>query len=215
MIRIGITEDQTLIRESLAIVLNLQEDVQVLWTATNGSEAVYEVNREPVDVILMDLRMPGMDGVSTMRAIRTLHPDVKMIVLTTFHHEEWMIDALNAGAVACFLKEIPPQLLMAAIRGLVSGSWKPEEWTPEWRKYAPEIQFQVHGRAVDSATEKLTVRELGVLRAMCHGRSNMEIATTMYLTEGTIKNYVSGIYQKLGVRHRAEAINFARKNGLC
>lgn len=215
MIRIGIAEDQALIRESLAIVLNLQEDVRVLWTATNGSEAVKAVGEEQVDVILMDLRMPGMDGISAMRTIRTVQADVKMIVLTTFHHDEWMIDALNAGAVACFLKEIPPQLLMDAIRRLLTGSWDPGEWTPEWRKYAPEIQFQVHGLVVDSTTQTLTVREVEVLRAMCRGRTNTEIATTMYLTEGTVKNYVSGIYQKLGVRHRTEAIHLARKRGLC
>jgi two-component system, NarL family, response regulator DesR len=215
MIRVGVAEDQALIRESLAIVLNLQEDVQVLWTAANGSEAVQAVNRAVVDVILMDLRMPIMDGVAAMQRIRTLYPDVKMIALTTFHHDEWLIDALNAGATACFLKEIPPLLLVDAMRRLLAGMFEPDEWTPEWRKYAPDIQFQVRSRDVKYASEILSARELEVLRAMCNGHTNAEIATMLYLTEGTVKNYVSAIYEKLGVRHRAEAIHTAHKNGLC
>ncbi|GMA51331.1 DNA-binding response regulator [Alicyclobacillus contaminans] len=215
MIRIGIAEDQALVRESLAIVLGLQPDVEVAWTAVNGAEAVDAANREPVDVVLMDLRMPGMDGVSAMRAIRTRHPHVQMIVLTTFHHDEWMIDALNAGAAACFLKEIPPHLLMDAIRRILSASWVPEEWSPEWRKYAPEIQFEVRGRFRGMAMDTLTARELEVLRVLCQGRTNAEIASVLYLTEGTVKNYVSGIYSKLGVRHRADAIRIAREKGLC
>jgi two-component system, NarL family, response regulator DesR len=215
MIRVGVAEDQALIRESLAIVLNLQEDVQVLWTAANGSEAVQAVNRAVVDVILMDLRMPIMDGVAAMQRIRTQYPDVKMIALTTFHHDEWLIDALNAGATACFLKEIPPLLLVDAMRRLLAGTFEPDEWTPEWRKYAPDIQFQVRSRDAKYASETLSARELEVLRAMCNGQTNAEIATMLYLTEGTVKNYVSAIYEKLGVRHRAEAIHTARKNGLC
>lgn len=213
MIRIGIAEDQALVRESLAIVLNLQPDVQVRWTTENGADTVYRVAEDPVDLVLMDLRMPGMDGVSAMKTISKQHPDIKMVVLTTFHHDEWIIDAMNAGAVACFLKEIPPQMLIDAIRLILSGDWDPEGWTADWRKYAPEVQFHLQLQR-DSTADLLTPRELNVLRALCEGKSNAEIGASLYLTEGTVKNYVSGIYHKLGVSHRAAAIRFARDHGI-
>ncbi|QHT59806.1 response regulator transcription factor [Paenibacillus lycopersici] len=216
MIRIGIAEDQTLIRESLAIVLGLEIDIEVSWTAATGAEAVSRMASEPADVVLMDLRMPGLDGASAMRRIRSQTPEARFIVLTTFRHDEWLMEAIDAGAAACLLKEVPPELLIEAVRGVVRGDWDPERWTPDWRKYAPELQFRMRlsSPSIAGGPDALSSRELSILGKLCAGATNKEISADLHLTEGTVKNYVSALYAKLGVRHRAEAVKIARERAL-
>jgi two-component system response regulator DesR len=213
MIRIGIAEDQALIRESLAIVLGLEPDMEVVWTAATGVNAVSQVDGHPVDIVLMDLRMPDMDGVTAIRRIVKLHVRPRILVLTTFHHEEWLMEAIDAGAAACLLKEIPPPLLVTAIRQIVHGEWEPAAWTADWRSYAPQIQFRMRLSAsrTDQDLDALTLREMEIVRRICSGDSNKEIAVGLHLSEGTVKNYVSAIYLKLGARHRAEAVRIARE----
>lgn len=215
VIRLGIAEDQTLVRESLAIVLGLEPDFRVEWTAENGSQALRRLESSPVDVVLTDLRMPELDGVQFIRRGKALGLDCVYIVLTTFHQDEWLVEALVAGAAACFLKEIPPCLLSTAIRQMVAGQFDRETWSPDWRRYAPVVQFQArvdHPQA--HGQEILTPRELELLRRLAAGETNAEISSALHLSEGTVKNYVSAIYAKLGVRHRAEAIVVARQRGL-
>lgn len=219
MIRVGIAEDQALIRESLAIVLGLEADIEVSWTAVTGVETIANLKAAPVDVILMDLRMPEMDGVSAIRHIQKIEdiiPKPRVIVLTTFHHDEWLIDALNSGATACFLKEIPPRLLAQALRDIVAGEWHPSLWSEDWRKFVPEIQFSLRfkEKLTEPNSEYLTTRDLDILRKLCAGATNGEIAASLHLSEGTVKNYVSTLYSKLGVRHRAEAVKLAHDRGL-
>jgi two-component system response regulator DesR len=218
-IQIGIAEDQALIRESLAIVLGLESDIEVRWTAETGSEAVSKLKETPVDIILMDLRMPQMDGVSAMKYIQKDEEIIKkptIIVLTTFHHDEWLIDALGVGAEACFLKEIPPNLLARAIREIVAEEWDPALWGGDWRKYVPEIQFSIRSKEnlIEGGHEYLTARDMDILRKLCSGATNGEIAAVLHLSEGTVKNYVSSLYVKLGVRHRAEAVKLAYEKGI-
>jgi two-component system response regulator DesR len=219
VITIGIAEDQALIRDCLAFVLGLEKDVEVRWTAINGLEALAKIKEQPVDIVLMDLRMPEMDGVTAIQQIHKNISNVKkplMVVLTTFHHDEWLVDALSAGAAACFLKEIPPQLLIQALRDITSGRWDPAEWSADWRKYVPEIQFKTNIKhKLEDSNESLTSRDLDILRKLCVGSTNSEIAFGLHLSEGTVKNYVSKLYEKLGVRHRAEAVRFARDRGIC
>jgi two-component system, NarL family, response regulator DesR len=219
LITVGIAEDQALIRDCLAIVLGLEKDVEVRWTASNGLEALAKIKEQPVDIVLMDLRMPEMDGVTAIQQIHKEISNVKkplMVVLTTFHHDEWLVDALSAGAVACFLKEIPPQLLILALRDIISGHWDPAEWSEDWRKFVPEIQFKTKIKhKSEENNENLTSRDLDILRKLCAGSTNSEIALGLHLSEGTIKNYVSTLYAKLGARHRAEAVRFARDRGIC
>jgi two-component system, NarL family, response regulator DesR len=213
--RIAIVEDQALVRESLAVVLGLESDVVVAWTAATGAEAIELAAEAPVDVLLMDLRLPDMDGVTALRRIDIARSQTAALILTTFPHDEWLLEALQAGAVACFSKEIPPRLLMDAIRRIVAGRFDPEEWSPQWRRFAPEIQFRV--RPVpghSSEPDALTGREVEILRQICAGATNGEIAAHLHLTEGTVKNAVSQLYAKLGVRHRAEAVAAARDRGL-
>lgn len=222
MIRIGIAEDQALVRESLAVVLGLEPDATVGWTAATGAEAVQQATASPVDVLLMDLRLPDMDGVTAIRRIAPASHGTRVAILTTFPHDEWLLEALQAGAVACFSKEVPPRLLMDAIRRIVGDRWDPAQWSPDWRRYAPEIQFRVRtgpsspaaGLGLAPSGETLTPREVELLRRLCAGATNGEIAANLSLSEGTVKNYVSQLYAKLGVRHRAEAIATARSRGL-
>jgi two-component system response regulator DesR len=226
MICLGIAEDQALVRESLAIVLDLEEDLNIVWKVESGTQAVRVMRSHPVDVVLMDLRMPDMDGVTASKQIFSQTESVHIIVLTTFDHDEWILDAIHAGVACCFLKEVPPKLLIEAIRLIYSGNFQPEHWTEDWRKYAPEIQFNaklgtnntlkqqsVH-RPIKLGQEHFTHRDLEILRRMGQNMTNIEIAQALFLTEGTVKNYVSNLYQKMGVRNRSEAIRIAKDKGL-
>lgn len=216
MTRIGIVEDQALVRESLAVVLGLATDVTVPWTAGTGAEALQQAAAKPVDVLLVDLRLPDMDGVTLIRRLAPASSGTVALVLTTFPHDEWLLDALQAGAAACFSKEVPPGLLLDAIRRIKAGNWRPEAWAPDWRRYAPEIQFRARrsGAPGDPTRSTLSPREVELLRQICGGATNGEIAAALSLSEGTVKNYVSQLYAKLGVRHRAEAVTAARERGL-
>ncbi|NRD77750.1 response regulator transcription factor [Bacillus sp. BRMEA1] len=221
MIKIGMAEDQALVRESLAIVLGLEHDMEVVWEAANGLQAVNALKENKADIVLMDLRMPELDGVSASKQISIVSPETKIIILTTFDHDEWILDALHAGASFCFLKEIPPKLLIEAIRCVYHQQFHPDSWSPEWRRYAPEIQFKAKvsrtyasSEAVVIENEFLTSRELEVLKRIGSGQTNSEIAKALFLSEGTVKNYVSSLYYKIGVKNRNEAIRLARKLGL-
>jgi two-component system, NarL family, response regulator DesR len=226
MIRIGIAEDQALVRESLAIVLDLEKDMNIVWKAESGTRAVEMMLSHPVDVVLMDLRMPDMDGVMASKQIFSKSDFVHIIVLTTFDHDEWILDAIHIGADCYFLKEVPPKLLIEAIRLIHSGNFQPEQWTENWRKYAPEIQFRakldtnhslkqqsVH-RQTHIGQEHFTHRDLEILRRIGQNMTNLEIAQALFLTEGTVKNYVSNLYQKMGVKNRSEAIRYVKDKGL-
>jgi DNA-binding NarL/FixJ family response regulator len=223
MIKIGIAEDQALVRESLAIVLGLEQDMVVVWEAANGLQAVKAMNKSMVDIVLMDLRMPDLDGAAATKQISSLSLNTKVIILTTFDHDEWILDAIHAGASFCFLKEIPPKLLIEAIRCIHHQQFNPDGWTSKWRRYAPEIQFKAKvGRLSSNVStvttaignEVLTQRELEILKRIGDGQSNIEIAKALFLSEGTVKNYVSGLYNKIGVKNRNEAIKLARTIGI-
>ncbi|MBS4174957.1 response regulator transcription factor [Bacillus sp. FJAT-49736] len=218
MIQIGIAEDQALVRESLAIIIDLEQDMKVIWKAATGAQALNMFSESPVDVVLMDLRMPDLDGVSATRKISALSKTAQTIVLTTFDHDEWILDALHAGAVSCFLKEVPPHLLINAIRLIYQCEFEPEKWSKEWRKYTPEIQFKAkRNLAINTSfmdLKPLTNREMDILKRMEAGQSNSEIAKALFLSEGTVKNYVSNLYSKIGVRTRGEAAKFARDRGI-
>lgn len=223
MIKIGIAEDQALVRESLSIVLDLEKDLTVLWMAETGSDAIDAMQTSQVDLVLMDLRMPVLDGVVATKHITSKHPATKVVILTTFDHDEWILDAIHAGASICFLKEIPPKLLIHAIRLIHTNEFQPDNWSPEWRRYAPEIQMRANFRSLSVnhvtkssviGNEVLNLRELELLKRIGEGQSNTEIAKAMFLSEGTVKNYVSNLYNKIGVSNRNEAIRLARKIGV-
>jgi len=210
LIRVAIVDDQTLIREGLAALLALVSDLQIVGQAGDGSAALELVADKSPDVVLMDVRMPGMNGVAATREIRRRFPDTRVIVLTTFDDDEYVFQSLDAGASGYLLKNADPDHLAAAIRAVHAGG----------SILDPAVTHKVIQRAVltnsttPPITEKLTRREQDILRLMVEGATNGEIAAQLCLSEGTVKNHISHILAKLGARDRTQAVRLAVEWGL-
>ncbi len=209
-IRVAVVDDQTLIREGLASLLALVPDLTVVGQAAGGREALALVAEQSPDVVLMDVRMPGMNGVAATRQIRARYSSTRVIVLTTFDNDEYVFESLRAGASGYLLKNADPDHLATAIRAVHAGD----------SVLDPAVTQKVIRRATHpeqeqpALTERLTPRERKVLRLMAEGASNAEIAEQLCLAEGTVKNYVSHILNKLGTRGRAHAVRLAVEWGL-
>jgi len=209
-IRVAVVDDQTLIREGLAALLALVPDLQVVGQAADGASALELVAAKSPDVILMDVQMPGMNGVAATREIRRRFPNTRVIVLTTFDNDEYVFQSLQAGASGYLLKNADSDHLAAAIRSVHSGKSILDS----------AVTQKVIHRAVNAAAadpiliEKLTARERDVLRLIAQGASNAEIAERLSLSEGTVKNHISHILDKLGARDRAHAVRLAVEWGL-
>ncbi len=214
-LEIIIVDDQKLFRENLKIVINLQvPNATVVGMATNGREALEVCRTTPHNLILLDIRMPEMDGVEFIRWLRAAGDQSKVIVLTTFDDDEYVFEALRLGAVGYLLKDIDPEDLIKAIVTVQNGGTliSPQITT----KLVKEV---TRYRAVDPAVSKeilarLTPREIDVLHRLAQGEDNREIALHLQLAEGTVKNYISSIYEKLELKDRAQAIRFAIMHGL-
>lgn len=211
-IRLLIADDQTLMRDGLKTIFDLEEDIDVVGTAENGREALEMTERLKPDVVLMDIRMPVMDGVECTRLIKKNFPEVLVIVLTTFDDEEYIIQALNYGASGYLLKDIPGDRLIQAVRDAVSGNLlMPAQVAAKLACRLSDLAGKCRG--ADTWTERaqtLSRRELEIARLMVQGAGNREIADTLCLTEGTVKNYISSIYSKLGTHDRPQAINLLK-----
>ncbi|MGD8624017.1 MAG: response regulator transcription factor [Anaerolineae bacterium] len=210
MIRVLIVDDQTVVREGLAAILSTDAEIEVVGQAGDGQEALEIVARVRPDVVLMDLKMPVLNGVQATRRLRQNYPDTQVLVLTTFAQDDWIFDAIRAGATGYLLKDSRRDELIAAIKG-----------TAEGRSYLdPSIagrvmQQAVAGRATsESPSELLSERERQVLQLLSQGYSNPEIAQRLHLARGTVRNYVSSILQKLGVSDRTQAAVEALRRGL-
>jgi len=208
-IRVAIVDDQTLIREGLASLLALMPGLTVVGKAADGREALTLVAELSPDVVLMDVRMPGMNGVAATREIRARYPHTRVIVLTTFDNDEYVFESLRAGASGYLLKNADPDHLAAAIRAVHAGD----------SILDPAVTEKVIRRATRPETEpvlteRLTRREREVLRLMAEGATNAEIAARLCLAEGTVRNHVSRILGKLGARGRAHAVRLAVEWGL-
>ena len=209
-IRIVIADDQTLVREGLAALLALVPDMAVVGMAADGRAALALAAEQSPDVVLMDVRMPGMDGVTATREICARHPATRVIVLTTFDNDEYVFEALRAGAAGYLLKNADPDHLGAAIRAVHAGdSVLDPAVTQKVIRRATRL-----GAAEPALTERLTPRERDVLRLIAAGAANTEIATRLCLTEGTVKNHVSHILGKLDARDRAHAVCLAVEGGM-
>jgi len=208
-IRVAIVDDQTLIREGLASLLALAPDLTVVGKAADGREALALVAEQSPDVVLMDVRMPGMNGVAATRQIRARYPHTRVIVLTTFDHDEYVFESLRAGASGYLLKNADPDHLAAAIRAVHAGDSILDPAVTQ-----KVIRRATRPEAEPALTERLTPRERQVLRLMAEGASNAEIAAQLCLAEGTVKNHVSHILGKLGARDRAHAVRLAVEWGL-
>lgn len=218
MIRIMIVDDQPLMRDGLASLLNLKDDIEVVATASDGQEAFEKAARLHPDLVLMDIRMPGVNGVEGTRLIHTHLPDIKVLMLTTFRDSELIFAALNEGASGYLLKDMPTDAIVQAIMTVHAGGVVlPQDLT---RQVLAELRItkrldeNEQARAVPNKLDALTERELHVLRLLGRGLSNKEIAEELVITEGTVKNHVSNIIGKLELRDRTQAAIFAVRYGI-
>nr|WP_062339329.1 response regulator transcription factor [Herbidospora sakaeratensis] len=206
-VRVLVVDDQGLIREAIASLLGVQPGVTVVGTAADGHEAVERAAALRPDIVLMDVRMPRLDGVRAVAALRDRAPEVRVVMLTTFDDEEYVLQALRAGAVGYLLKDLPVRELAAAVRLAHAGV----------AQLDPAVTARLvaaDGARAPQARAPLTERELDVLRLVAAGASNREIADRLYLSEGTVKNHISRILQRLGLRDRTQAAVYARDHGV-
>lgn len=211
MIRILICDDQAVVCEGLRAILGTVADFEVTGVVHNGAEALAQVGQLNPDLILMDLKMPEMNGIQATRLIHERHPAIKVLVLTTYDADEWVFDAIRSGADGYILKDTPREGLIAAIRGTVAGGTHvdPQVAGKLFRRVAQG------GPPPDQALlDLLNERERDILRLIARGFSNTEIASRLYLSEGTVRNYVSSLFAKLGVTDRTQAAVMALRAGL-
>ena len=211
MIRILICDDQAIVCEGLQAILSTAQDIEIVGTANDGAQAVEMIAVAQPDVILMDLKMPVMNGVQATRLIHERHPQVRMLVLTTYDADEWVFDAIRSGASGYLLKDTPRERLIEAIQDTAAGK------TPVDPNVAGKLFAQVaQGTAPPDTTiaEDLSEREREVLGLLARGMTNTEIAKRLYLSEGTVRNYVSAILAKLDVPDRTQAAVLALRYGL-
>jgi two-component system, NarL family, response regulator LiaR len=211
-IRLLICDDQAIVCEGLNAILSKTSRITIVGTAINGEDCILKVEKLIPDIVLMDLKMPVMNGVIATRIIKEKFPNTLILVLTTFDNDEWILDAIRSGASGYVLKDTPKETLLSAIYDTVSG-----------RNY---IDPQVAGKVLDHIVKTpgltkpdekviniLNDRELEILHCLARGKSNSEIANIMFLSESTIKNYMSNIFIKIGVTDRTQAAIFALKSG--
>lgn len=213
-IRVLLVDDQALFREGLRTLLSLSPELEVVGEASNGMEAVQAAARLRPDVVLMDLRMPVLDGVAATRRLSENHSQCRVIVLTTFDDDEYVFEGLRAGAVGYMLKDVSSETLVAAIEAAARGEsfLQPSvaaKVVAEFARLSSLAPFQP-----GSPAETLSGREIEILRLLVTGATNREIATKLVLAEGTVKNYVTNILYKLGARDRTQAVVKAKEMGL-
>jgi len=214
-IRILLADDQQLVREGLCALLDLIPDIRVVGEAGDGAEAVERAQQMQPDVVLMDVRMPGLDGVAATRRLHEACPEVKVIILTTFDDDEYVFEGLRAGAAGYLLKDVPSEQLVEAIRAAARGEAfiQPSVARKVVAEFA-RLTEREHRRREQPLVEPLSARELEVLALVAEGLSNREIGERLFITPGTVKNHVSNVLAKLGVRDRTQAVLQAQELGL-
>lgn len=219
-IRVALIDDQALVRVGFRMVLEAESDIDVVGEASDGHGAIALLEQTAVDVVLMDVRMPGLDGIAATRAILASPTAPRIIVLTTFDLDEYAFEALRAGASGFLVKDARPEELLQAIRAVHAGdaALAPRVTRRLIELVGAGLPVASGGggsvEAVPGALGSLTPREQEVLTAIAAGRSNSEIATEFFLSESTVKTHVSRVFAKLGLRDRVHAVIFAYENGL-
>jgi two-component system, NarL family, response regulator LiaR len=209
--KVVICDDQDIVRDGLELLLKLESDIDIVGIASDGAEAVTMAEQKKPDLVLMDLKMPVMNGVDATREIKAKCPGVKVLVLTTYGTDDWVFDALRAGASGYLLKDAPREGVLSAIRGTIEGKTFIDPAVAG--KVLNEITSSKNKPAT-LITSKLTEREVEVLRSLARGLSNEEIAKQLFLSEGTVRNHISSIVDKLGVSDRTQAAIIAIQHGL-
>jgi len=214
-LRVLIVDDQALVRAGFRMILEAEQDIEVVGEAADGLEAIAEATRLEPDVVLMDVRMPELDGIeATRRLLANGSVDTKVVMLTTFDMDEYVYDALHAGASGFLLKDVPPEQLVDGIHAVASGD----------ALLAPSITRRLIEEFVRSGPgptspppaglDELTARELEVLRLIARGLSNAEIAKALFVGETTVKTHVAHVLMKLGLRDRVQAVVLAYESGV-
>jgi NarL family two-component system response regulator LiaR len=209
--RIVICDDQPITRDGLSLLLTLERDIEIVGLAQDGVEAVELAQRLHPDLMLMDLKMPCMNGVEATRQIRAALPHIKVLVLTTYDDDEWVFDAIRAGASGYLLKDTPREDLVKAVRGTVKGKTHLDP------AVAGKLLNQVarpQQAPPTQLTDKLSERELTVLQLLARGLTNAAIAERLHLSEGTVRNHISAILTKLELVDRTQAAVLALQHGL-
>lgn len=218
VIKAAIVEDQEILRKSLKIVIESMSDIEIVGTAENGEKAIDLCEMESLDILLMDIQMPVMDGVKATDEIKKRWPHIKVIILTTFQEVTHVLDALNAGADGYILKAVDPEFLIQGIKMVYNGgSLIPQQLAKEVFGQI-QIMKNEHPEHLDdnliNHPYDLNNQELRVLKYLTQGLSNKDISEKMFLSIGTVKNYISTIYSKLNVRNRSSAIIKAMEESL-
>ena len=210
-IRVLVADDQSMIRAGFRMLLGREEGVEVVAEASNGREAVSQAARFHPTVVLMDIRMPELDGLEATRRILAADPNARILILTTFDLDEYVYEALRAGASGFVLKDDPPEQLIAAIRTVAAGE---ALLSPAVTKRVIRQFVRVPRPAPPKELDELTAREQEILRLMADGLSNAEIGQQLYISETTVKTHVTHILQKLNLRDRVQAVVLAYQTGL-
>lgn len=204
MIRVLVVDDHPVVRHGLSSLLRYEQDIDVVGAAADGEEAVQMIREQQPEVVLLDLRLPKLDGVEVMRQLRGQTPNTRFLVLTTYDTDEYISPALAAGANGYLLKDAEPDELLRAVRALARGGAALE----------PGVAARLLTRMAEGESEDLSRRELEVLRLLVSGASNKALAAQLKLSENTIKTHISRIFDKLGVQSRAEAVAVALQRRL-
>jgi DNA-binding NarL/FixJ family response regulator len=214
MLRVLIADDQALMRAGFRMILGAEPDLEVVGEATTGHEAVVEVARLRPDIVLMDVRMPEMDGIEATRRLLDGNGDTKVVMLTTFDMDEYVYEAFRAGASGFLVKDVPPEQLIAGIHSVAAGDALLAPSVTQ-RLIQEFVRRPPDGiRTPSPELSRLTAREVEVLRMVARGLSNGEIATELFVSETTVKTHVAHLLSKLGVRDRVQAVVFAYESGV-
>jgi DNA-binding NarL/FixJ family response regulator len=210
-IRVLVADDQSMVRAGFRMLLASEPDIDVIAEASNGHDAVRQAARFQPTVILMDIRMPDLDGLEATRRILTADDRARILILTTFDLDEYIYEALGAGASGFVLKDDPPEQLIAAIRTVAAGD---ALLSPAVTKRVIKRFARLPRPAPPAALAELTAREHDVFCLIARGLSNAEIARELYISEGTVKTHVTHLLQKLGLRDRVQAVVLAHRTGI-
>jgi DNA-binding NarL/FixJ family response regulator len=213
MIRVVVADDQEMVRAGFRLLLERVDDIEVVAEAEDGAQAVAEVARLRPDIVLMDIRMPGLDGLAATEQVLAQTPGTRVIVLTTFDVDEYVFSALRIGASGFLLKSSPAERLVGAIRLVADGDamLDPAVTSRVIEKFASQ---HVPEAASTPELERLTERELEVLTQVAKGLSNAEVAAALFITEATVKTHVARLLAKLGLRDRVQAVVYAYAHGV-
>ncbi len=211
-VNIMVVDDQSLFRDGLKTVLDLEKNISVIATAANGKEALLSLNSAVLpDLILLDIRMPEMDGVETVKQIKQAYPAIKVLMLTTFNDEEYVIEALANGANGYVLKDIEIEKLLEAIDDAINGKMV---LPPSVAAKLAEGLHKIIPQKSSPALAELSEREREIASMLTQGFSNKQIALALFISEGTVRNYISTIYSKIGVNDRTNAVLLLKNQGL-